>query len=241
MIRGHRSIAHRVGHAEMHRANAWSSGHLLVRLVSMHSVDREQQHAPSISATCSDAARVIMPVSPLLSWFAAGAIPEPLDIPPKTSCAKLPRVVTGVTDTRPVHSAPTREKRKEKVREFRRRLMDLYLLDAYNESSGEDVLEWAELDDAQKEAKACWKANLEDVLVRVGLQRPQVGLVSSSVPARSRLHAKRMFSSATRICSLSCIIASPRRRRGCSCSYSSTHTRRRRISQRRQRCLRLIH
>ena len=45
--------------------------------------------------------------------------------------------------------------------------MDLYLLDAYNESSGDDVLEWAESDDAQKERTACWKTNLEDVLIRL--------------------------------------------------------------------------
>ena len=84
-----------------------------------------------------------------------------------------------------------KEKRREKVKNFRRRLMDLYLLDAFNESSGDDVLEWAELDDAQKERKACWKANLEDVLVRIGLQRPQVGLVSSVRPCL-RSHAKCM-------------------------------------------------
>lgn len=77
-----------------------------------------------------------------------------------------------------------KDKKREKVKEFRRRLMDLYLLDAYNESSGDDVLEWAELDDTQKERKACWKANLEDVLVRIGLQRPQVGVVS---PVQRRL------------------------------------------------------
>ncbi|KAI0647121.1 hypothetical protein C8Q79DRAFT_1000140 [Trametes meyenii] len=65
------------------------------------------------------------------------------------------------------------EKQKERVGDFRRRLMDLYLLDAYNESSGDDVLEWAELDEEQREKKACWKANLEDVLVRVALERPQ--------------------------------------------------------------------
>ncbi|TFK92128.1 hypothetical protein K466DRAFT_481303 [Polyporus arcularius HHB13444] len=65
------------------------------------------------------------------------------------------------------------EKQKERVGDFRRRLMDLYLLDAFNESSGEDVLEWAELSEEERERKACWKANLEDVLVRVGLQRPQ--------------------------------------------------------------------
>lgn len=91
-----------------------------------------------------------------------------------------------------VSSDPEADKRKEKVKYFRRRLMDLYLLDAHNESSGDDVLEWAELDDAQKERKACWKANLEDVLVRIGLQRPQVGPVSS-VWSNLRPNAKRMF------------------------------------------------
>ncbi|KAI0636896.1 hypothetical protein C8Q77DRAFT_1215790 [Trametes polyzona] len=65
------------------------------------------------------------------------------------------------------------EKQKERVGNFRRRLMELYLLDAFNESSGDDVLEWAELDEVQREKKACWKANLEDVLVRVALERPQ--------------------------------------------------------------------
>ncbi|KAL1944505.1 hypothetical protein VTO73DRAFT_2935 [Trametes versicolor] len=64
------------------------------------------------------------------------------------------------------------EKQKERVGDFRRRLMDLYLLDAFNESSGDDVLEWAELDEVQREKKAYWKANLEDVLVRVALERP---------------------------------------------------------------------
>ncbi len=34
----------------------------------------------------------------------------------------------------------------EKVGEFRRRVVDLYLLDALNEGSSDDVLEWAELD-----------------------------------------------------------------------------------------------
>ena len=66
------------------------------------------------------------------------------------------------------------EKQKERMGDFRRRLMDLYLLDAFNESSGDDALEWAELEQSQREQKACWKANLEDVLVSVGLERPAV-------------------------------------------------------------------
>ena len=78
-----------------------------------------------------------------------------------------------------------RDKGHDRIRDFRRRLMDLYLLDAYNESSGNDVLEWAESDDTQKERTACWKANLEDVLVRLGMLRPQVGLVSRGAIALS--------------------------------------------------------
>ena len=77
----------------------------------------------------------------------------------------------------PVDGSPEgheRDRTREKVGNFRRRLMDLYLLDAYNASSGDDVLELAELDEVQREKKACWKSNLEDVLVRVGLQRPNV-------------------------------------------------------------------
>lgn len=66
------------------------------------------------------------------------------------------------------------EKQRERMGDFRRRLMDLYLLDAFNESSGDDVLEWAGLEQSQREQKACWKANLEDVLVSMGVERPQV-------------------------------------------------------------------
>ncbi|TCD68893.1 hypothetical protein EIP91_009443 [Steccherinum ochraceum] len=80
----------------------------------------------------------------------------------------IPAAVEGSSE----ENETERDKRREKVGNFRRRLMDLYLLDAYNESSGDDVLELAELDEVQREKKACWKSNLEDVLVRVGLQRP---------------------------------------------------------------------
>ena len=79
------------------------------------------------------------------------------------------------------------EKQKERVGDFRRRLMDLYLLDAFNESSGDDVLEWAELDEEQREKKACWKANLEDVLVRVALERPQVRAPGTGLSSAEKL------------------------------------------------------
>jgi hypothetical protein len=62
----------------------------------------------------------------------------------------------------------------EKIAEFRCRLLDLYLLDAFNEGSGDDVLEWAELDDLQREKKTRWKSNLEDILLKYGQERPSV-------------------------------------------------------------------
>jgi hypothetical protein len=62
----------------------------------------------------------------------------------------------------------------DKVREFRRRLLDLYLLDAFNEWSGDDVLECADLDQEQKDRMTHWKLNLDDLLVKFGLERPAV-------------------------------------------------------------------
>lgn len=73
-----------------------------------------------------------------------------------------------------VSAAERDERYSEKVGEFRRRLLDLYVLDAYNEGSGYDLLEWAELDQEQREKRSLWKCNLEDVLVKYGLRRPQV-------------------------------------------------------------------
>lgn len=63
---------------------------------------------------------------------------------------------------------------QDKVGEFRRRLLDLYLLDALNESSGDDVLEWAGLNQEQRDRRTHWKLNLEDLLVKYGLERPDV-------------------------------------------------------------------
>lgn len=61
-----------------------------------------------------------------------------------------------------------------KVVELRRLLVQLYLLDAVNESSGEDVLRWAHLGEEERARSFWWKHNLEDTLVRFGLQRTDV-------------------------------------------------------------------
>ncbi|KAF9533539.1 hypothetical protein CPB83DRAFT_480311 [Crepidotus variabilis] len=59
------------------------------------------------------------------------------------------------------------------IGDFRRRLMDLYLLDAFNEGKGEDILEWAELPREERKKKTLWKHNLEDVLLSFGNERPE--------------------------------------------------------------------
>lgn len=67
---------------------------------------------------------------------------------------------------------------QEKVGEFRRRLLDLYLLDALNEGSEDDILEWADLNQQQRHTRMHWKSNLEDVLVKFGLEKPTVSFAS---------------------------------------------------------------
>jgi len=58
--------------------------------------------------------------------------------------------------------------------EFRRRILDLYLLDASNEADPEDVLEWADLPREQRDQRKIWKENLEDILVVFGMDQPEV-------------------------------------------------------------------
>lgn len=122
--------------------------------------------------------RPILPPSSIIStWFEPTlrpALREPRLPAPSVEYAKGLVIAALGVGSYVDGSDEEREKQKEKMSGFRRRLMDLYLLDAYNESSGDDVLEWATLDVEQREKKSCWKANLEDVLIRVGLERPEV-------------------------------------------------------------------
>lgn len=109
-------------------------------------------------------------VSIISSWFdllLRPALREPRLSTPAVNYAK--DLVVGA-----LSSSTYEEGEEGKVKDFRRRLMDLYLLDAFNEGSGEDVMESALLSEEEKEGRRCWKANLEDVLLRFGGQRPYV-------------------------------------------------------------------
>ncbi|KAG7452630.1 uncharacterized protein BT62DRAFT_880086 [Guyanagaster necrorhizus] len=62
---------------------------------------------------------------------------------------------------------------QQKSDDFRRRIVDYYLLDAFNEGSGEDIISWAELDESEKDRRKYWKANLENILLKYGTQCPE--------------------------------------------------------------------
>ncbi|KDQ60747.1 hypothetical protein JAAARDRAFT_151426 [Jaapia argillacea MUCL 33604] len=88
----------------------------------------------------------------------------------------------------------------EKVGNFRRRLLDLYLLDTHNEGSEEDVLEWASSDQTQRAQRKSWKANLEDILVTYGLGEPEdffTELHSCFATTTSRLQLLTLLNSYT--------------------------------------------
>lgn len=124
--------------------------------------------------TISNFLAVLYRLEPLLSptsiisvWFDLVLRPS-LREPrlPGTALKQAKNLVLSALDTND-HLSP------EKVADFRRRLVDYYLLDVFNDGSGEDMLEWAELSDGQREVRVRWKGNLEDVLVSFGKRRPE--------------------------------------------------------------------
>lgn len=68
----------------------------------------------------------------------------------------------------------TEERFIEAIRDFRRRLLDLYLFNAHDKGSGDDVPEYAELDLDQRDRRMYLKMNLEDIILRFGNEAPQV-------------------------------------------------------------------
>ncbi|KAG6376377.1 hypothetical protein JVT61DRAFT_2362 [Boletus reticuloceps] len=106
---------------------------------------------------------LLSPTSIISTWF-------DLVLRPALREPKLP--TTSVTHAKEliILAAENEDRRyPEKVHEFRRRLMD-HLLDAYG--PGDDILEWAKLDQKQRDKRYLWKSNLEDVLVKFGLKCP---------------------------------------------------------------------
>lgn len=116
----------------------------------------------------------ILPPTSVISWFdiiLRPALREPKLSTPTLNHAK--ELIISVLQN-------TENTFLDKVDGFRRRLLDLYLLDAYNEGSGDDALEWAELDEEQRERRIHWKRNLEDILLKSISKRPGVSIFPCS-------------------------------------------------------------
>ena len=119
--------------------------------------------------------RPILPPTSIISWF-------DIVLRPALREPKLPTTV--VNHAKELIIAALRQTEQiylKAVADFRRQLIDLYLLDAYNEGSGDDVLEWAELDEEQRGKRLQWKSSLEDILLRYGMERPEVRAFSIGI------------------------------------------------------------
>ena len=121
--------------------------------------------------------RILIPVGSIVStWFdlvLRPALRQPKLPTPAVRFAKELVLIGLVTFD---------EENTNKTKDFRRRLLDLYLLDVHSESSGEDALEWAELDKVSRDKRECWKSNLEDVMITFGMKCPQVGTCQIAYP-----------------------------------------------------------
>ncbi|KIM62085.1 hypothetical protein SCLCIDRAFT_120575 [Scleroderma citrinum Foug A] len=109
---------------------------------------------------------ILSSTSIITTWF-------DLVLRPALRESKLPTVSVNHAKELIILAAKNVDERyPDKASEFQRRLLELYLLDASMDNS-DDLLEWAVLDQKDKDKRSLWKSNLEDVLVKFGLQCPQ--------------------------------------------------------------------
>ncbi|KDR81843.1 hypothetical protein GALMADRAFT_221714 [Galerina marginata CBS 339.88] len=138
-------------------------------LQSMHHevVDYAYLHQTEIFLAVLYHLMPVLPSTSVISWF--DLVLRPALREPKLATQAINHakelIICALQKTREVYA--------DKVGDFRRRLLELYLLDAFNESSGDDVLEWAELNEEERQKRTHWKYNLEDILVKFGNENPE--------------------------------------------------------------------
>ena len=112
----------------------------------------------------------ILPATSVIAWF--DVVLRPALREPKLPTAALIHAKELIISA----LGKTQDANATRVDDFRRRLMELYLLDAYNEGSGLDALEWAELTEEEQVRRTRWKHNLQDILIAYGHHRPEVSV-----------------------------------------------------------------
>ena len=107
----------------------------------------------------------VLPTSIITSWF-------DLALRPALRTPKLMRGTISKAKELVIHGMSTVE--EHKTQEFRKRIVDLYLLDVFSDSSGEDAVERATMDAEERDRQRCWKLHLEEILLQDGIMRPKV-------------------------------------------------------------------
>jgi hypothetical protein len=124
----------------------------------------------------------VIPSTSIISWFdlvLRPALREPrLATTPLNYAKDL--IIQALKRYQDVYSDII-ENYTERVAGFRKRLFEFYLLDAFNEGSEDDVMEWTSLDEEERGRRSRWKENLEDILVRYGQDNPEVVSCSLSL------------------------------------------------------------
>lgn len=161
-----------------HSASEWATSSspqaqsLLISLEDLYHqvLDHAVFHQVEVFLTVLYHLRIVIPVASIVStWF-------DLVLRPALREPKLSTSTSGFAKELVLIGLVTfGQENTNKTKDFRRRLLDLYLLDAHSESLGEDALEWAELDKVSRDKRECWKSNLEDVLITFGMKCPKVG------------------------------------------------------------------
>ncbi|KAJ8078686.1 hypothetical protein PM082_012969 [Marasmius tenuissimus] len=129
-------------------------------------VDQSPSHIQIFLALLFQLRLLLSPSSIISSWF--DLVIRPALRLPKLSTSAVQQARELVL----LALSSGDEASHKKVLDFRRRVLDLYLYDAYNEGSGDDVLEWAELNSLEREKGVFWKSNLEEILLKFGELRP---------------------------------------------------------------------
>jgi len=112
--------------------------------------------------------RPILPATSVISWFDVVLRPALREV------GLSAQAVNQAKDLIVLALQKTTEGYAQRVNDFRRRLFEFWLLDAFNEASMEDVLEWAELQPEERTKRTLWKQSLGDILLRFSNERPEV-------------------------------------------------------------------
>jgi hypothetical protein len=137
-------------------------------LVDIHRT-LEDAHAPVFIELLYHLSSVLPSRSILASWF-------DLALKPALRDSNLSFTINDYAQDIVVEALIREGQDDDIVSNFRRRLLEYYLLDTVNAETARDIFEWTELSPVEKDERSRWKQNLEQILLKYGRQQPDVRL-----------------------------------------------------------------